>query len=221
MDIQVTNSTGGKKNLKIDKYPNTCPFCHKSIDALKYEGFENDNNVEIVYRCPNEECKKIFIGYYEEILDNNTNKWIFSLTKTMTGVIKERDFSEDIQSISTTFIEIYNQSITAENSGLNHICGIGLRKALEFLIKDYLIKKHPDKKAEIVNKLLGNCINDYIENPNVKSMSKRATWLGNDQTHYTKKWEDKDIKDLKLLIDISLHWMEMEVLTEKYNSEMK
>ena len=75
----------------------------------------------------------------------------------------------------------------AEQLKLDQICGIGYRKALEFLLKDFLIKEHPDKKEEIQKKLLGRCIKEYIENPNLMDVAKRAAWLGNDQAHYFKK----------------------------------
>jgi hypothetical protein len=105
--------------------------------------------------------------------------------------------------------------------GLTEICGIGYRKALEFLIKDYLISNLPDEEEHIKKKLLGKCINDYVENPNIKEMAKRAVWLGNDETHYIRRWENKDINDLKILIDITVHWIEMEVLTNKYKDDME
>lgn len=41
-------------------------------------------------------------------------------------------------------------------------------------------------------------------------------WLGNDETHYVRKWEASDISDLKMLIDLTAHWMTSELLTERY-----
>ncbi len=48
----------------------------------------------------------------------------------------------------------------------------------------------------------------------------RAVWLGNDQTHYLRKWEDKDLADLKRLIQLTLHWIEMDELTKKTLEDM-
>jgi hypothetical protein len=36
--------------------------------------------------------------------------------------------------VSPTFVEIYNQSLAAEAMRLSQLTGIGLRKALEFLV---------------------------------------------------------------------------------------
>jgi len=48
----------------------------------------------------------------------------------------------------------------------------------------------------------------------------RAVWLGNDETHYLRKWEQKDLTDLKNLIGLTVHWIEMEELTETVMKDM-
>ena len=52
-------------------------------------------------------------------------------------------------------------------------------------------------------------------------MLKRAVWLGNDETHYVRKWEDKDISDLKRLIKLTVNWIENNLLTQDYMSTME
>ena len=51
-------------------------------------------------------------------------------------------------------------------------------------------------------------------------MAKRATWLGNDETHYYKKWPEKDISDLKILIQLTVNSIDNQLLIEKYEKEM-
>ena len=99
--------------------------------------------------------------------------------------------------------------------------GIGLRKALEFLVKDFALKEHPDKEDAIKKTFLGSCIENYIDDANVKECARRAAWLGNDETHYLRKWTDKDVKDLKLLITLTVHWIDNVLLTRKYLAEMQ
>ena len=103
----------------------------------------------------------------------------------------------------------------------NEIAGVGYRKALEFLIKDYCIHKTPEKSDIIKRTNLGSVIENFVEDTNIKNCAKRATWLGNDETHYTKKWEDRDISDLKILIKLSCGWINSNLLTEKYLQEMQ
>jgi hypothetical protein len=51
-------------------------------------------------------------------------------------------------------------------------------------------------------------------------VAKRAVWLGNDETHYERLWEGKTIEDLKRLIDLTVHWIAMEIDTEDALKEM-
>ena len=131
-------------------------------------------------------------------------------------------FSEIITSISPSFSAIYNQAYHAEQANLDQICGVGYRKALEFLIKDYLISKEKDEKVveNIKNKFLNNCIQEDVQNENIKNVAKRAVWLGNDETHYTRKWADKDVSHLKQLIELTIRWIENEVETERVLQEI-
>ncbi|WP_318310451.1 DUF4145 domain-containing protein [Flagellimonas crocea] len=217
--IQALNFTGGSSQVGYNTEPNECPFCHKKITSRIYQAFIKDELLEIIYRCPDSDCGRTFIGIYQnELISGNT--WRFNLKSTSVGTFIEANFSDNVKALSTNFVEIFNQASKAESLNLNHIAGIGFRKALEFLIKDYLISKKPDEEANIKAKFLGKCIKDDIDNVNVKEMAERATWLGNDEAHYVRKWETKDIDDLKLLIKVTLHWIEMELLTEQYRSEM-
>jgi len=127
----------------------------------------------------------------------------------------------EVAEVSPTFKTIYEQASAAENYGLDQISGVGYRKALEFLIKDFCIYKMPDDEEKIKSSLLGQVISNHVEDANLKTCANRAAWLGNDETHYVRKWEDKDINDLKTLIELSCVWIKSNVLTEKYLEEME
>lgn len=213
--IQVTNFDGGKSNITYQNVPKQCPFCHKNITPRIFQGFTKSSFLEIVFQCPDDECGRIFTAFYSK---NENNQ--FAVNSVSIGTFQEEEFSQNIKDLSKSFTEIYNQALKSESLKLNHLTGIGLRKALEFLIKDYLINNNPEKEEKIKKKFLGKCIDEYVDNQNIKEMSVRAAWLGNDETHYIKKWEDKDIGDLKKLIQITLHWIEMELLTKQYKEDM-
>jgi hypothetical protein len=51
-------------------------------------------------------------------------------------------------------------------------------------------------------------------------MAQRAVWLGNDETHYERRWEDKDIDDLKRLITLTVNWIHNDLLTEAVIADM-
>jgi predicted PilT family ATPase len=91
---------------------------------------------------------------------------------------------------------------------------------LEFLIKDYSIEKNPEDSEKIEKVLLAKVIEKYVDDVRIKTVSKRAVWIGNDETHYIRKWEGKNLEDLKKLIDLTIHWIEMETLTSSFAIDM-
>jgi hypothetical protein len=135
-------------------------------------------------------------------------------------VKQEHIFPKEVKEISEKFCAIYNESEEAEQIGLMNICGAGYRRALEFLIKDYLIKENECDAEKVREKPLGACINEYLDDKKIKECAKRAAWLGNDQTHYYKIWEDKDLSDLKTLIGLTVNWIHNDCLTKVFMSEM-
>lgn len=203
---------------KIDKYPEICPHCHKHqvpkyISGLRYTITLHGNFIKVVeafFQCTNSDCNKGFIAYY----------WEECLINTSIGTFEEKEFSEIIKTISPLFSIIYNQAYFAEQNNLNQITGVGYRKALEFLIKDYAIKNNSSEEESIKKAPLMQVINKYITDTNIKNVATRAVWLGNDETHYIRVWEDKDLSFLKKLIDLTIHWIEAEELTKTIIEEM-
>jgi len=206
---------GNSEYATLNRLPNECPYCHKSIDPKVITYNTSNDRLEVIYKCPNLDCNRAFIGGY--IHDYSE---YFDLHEVNIGEIQKKVFSGHINNISPNFVEIYNQAHFAEEHNLLEICGVGYRKALEFLIKDYLIEKNPSNEENIKNKFLGKCINDDVDDSRVKKVAKRAVWLGNDETHYVRKWEGKNLQDLKNLISLTTHWIEMDYLTEEIESDM-
>jgi len=138
----------------------------------------------------------------------------------MPRIHKSIVLPNEISEISPYYAQIYNQSLKAEHYDLKDIAGCGYRKSLEFLVKDYAIKNFPDKSKEIKLKTLSACINDYCDDAKLKACASRAAWLGNDETHYCRRWEGKDLQDLKVLIRLTESWILTNLLTSKYLEEM-
>lgn len=210
---QVNTNAG---QTKIHTLPEKCPFCHSAISPKPFYGNNNGKgSLEIFMVCPKSTCKKSFIGYYNHV----NSSWKHN-GETSIGNLITSKFNESIQEISPSFVKIYNEAYSAEQQNLREICGVGYRKALEFLIKDYVILSNKEKEEKILKMPLGNCIKELVTDDKVKSVAKRAVWLGNDETHYVRKWETKNLEDLKKLIALTVHWIEMEKLTESFRTEM-
>lgn len=208
--------------IKIESYdryydvaPNECPFCHHKINpdlvfAHLYYIPEQPHKLEIVFQCTFNECQHLFIGYYS----GNSDVSFRFIDKVSIGTMKNKDFALEIAKISPSFIEIYNEAFYAEQMNLLQICGPGYRKAIEFLIKDYAISIDPTNKKSIEGKFLNNCIEDYILDQRIKAVSREAVWIGNDETHYIRKWEDKDLTDLKRFIEVTCYWIASTIITD-------
>jgi hypothetical protein len=195
-----------------------CPFCGITMIPEYHFCIYNEDvcSLDVFSQCTNASCEKTFITEFFE----GTDAAVFDSVKPL-GMPFKKEFSDILNDLSPNFIEIYNQSYVAEQLGLNHVCGVGYRKALEFLIKDYLMSMNPEEKHEGIKiKFLGNCIKDDIDNANIKKVAVRAVWLGNDETHYIRKWENKDISDLKTLIGLTIHYIESEIQAKILLDEM-
>lgn len=218
-------------------YPTECPRCgrHIHIDDrnCKYLPKEECSvaddlsaaPLQITIKCP--ACSQLFITDYNYM--DWYNIWSKDLQKLIppTDTYPKENIELDlkipdcVRELSENFVEIYQQSYLAELYKLNGICGCCYRKALEFLIKDYCISKHKDKERNIKEMFLQKCINTYIDDPRIKGCAERAAWLGNDETHYIRRWGNKDLSDLKTLIRLTINWIENESLTQYYNGEFE
>jgi hypothetical protein len=171
--------------------------------------------LELVFLCPRLTCHRFFIARYTY---SPLKEYILENCVPFEPI--QHEFSDHIETISSRFCRIFNESGNAELQGWKLVAGPGYRKALEFLIKDYISGLRPTDAEVIAHTQLGPCINNYVTNDNVKTTAERAAWIGNDETHYARRWEDKDLDDLKTLIELTVHWIEMEIMTKKMLGDM-
>ncbi|HHF3031597.1 hypothetical protein [Vibrio diabolicus] len=220
----------GRSGIQVDQEPNSCPVCNHLVSPNRTDMFKEiytDNPhlsryLSGLYECPSTKCGHLFLAHFERKSEHEgyTNGY-FTYTHATPNHFKPIAFDERISALSPSFVEIFNQSANAEESGLSEVCGMGYRKALEFLIKDYCVSSQPDESEKIRSMMLMQCINKYITDTNIKECATRAVWLGNDETHYQRKWQDKDIGDLKLLINLVVHWVVSSLMTQEYMQSMQ
>ena len=199
-----------------------CPSCHYAVRPTTLTGYYLDNegvygdsySLYVLYQCPN--CRQVFLtrysgyskrGYPGELSFHYEN---YSVPYSPS----EKKFSEAIKALSPNFVETYNQSDAAESQQMYQICGVGYRKALEYLVKDYLCHMQPDNAEKIRSEFLGACIK-RIDNNRIKTLAERSVWIGNDETHYVRKHENLDIADLKKFINATVTYIESELAFEE------
>lgn len=216
------------QNLEIkidDKDITECPLCHKSIAPLPifaciYELSDPTICASVVYFCRH--CTSPFIAHYlvfDPTYHANSityNAATFRYVEP-TKFVKTA-FDNKIVKLSPQFDKIYNQALAAETSGLDEIAGIGYRKSLEFLIKDFAIHENPDNEEKIKSMPLAACIKNFIDSPNIKTLATRSAWIGNDEAHYIRKQEDRDVNDMKSFIQATVYFISMILITEDAGS---
>lgn len=213
--------------LQVDRLPDECPICRMGVLPIFRAGVSNGviqggsppERAELAVNCTRKGCGALFVARYE-LESKSTTGLRLALKECVPMTPKKTEFPEEIRSLSPGFVEILNQAEAAEAVGLDQMVGMGYRKALEFLVKDFAKSEHPAEKEAIEKKMLGPCIKEYIDDTNVKKVAERAAWLGNDETHYVRRWETKDVEDLKRLVGLTVRAIENVLVTQLYLKEM-
>lgn len=202
-----------------------CPKCNKALAPERLHSIliEKDNKYYLYISDFCSSCKSVIVTeYIVEITKNSygtvtEGKTIKQISSAPSCYEKEK-FDEMIENVSPQFVKIYNQSLQAENIGLDEIAGLGYRKSVEFLIKDFAIYKNKEKEDEIKKTWMKQCIDKYIENEQIKILAERSDWIGNDEAHYVRKQENRDITDMKKFIKAMVYFIGMTLITEDAES---
>lgn len=197
----------------------SCPICGVSLNpdllyavVLTNEEDEDLNKAFVLNYCP--KCDECFISKHTYNSDTDVYEYKSSAPVTFF----QQSFSTEIEHLSPDFVSIYNDSLHAESLGMTSICGMGYRKALEYLVKDFAISVNPDSEDAITNSPLSQCIDKYIDNPRLQSLAKASAWLGNDETHYIKKHPQYGTNELKAFINAFVTFIDADLAYKKAQS---
>lgn len=195
--------------------PDECPVCHRhsEVQFVQADRTKDGQSVQAVWRCAFVGCRSYFVCYYGPVGSGH-------LLGVKPVEPKTSEFSDAVKAISPTFVDVFVEAEEAAQLGLLQIAGPGYRKAFEFLVKDYAKKLAPEKEEEIKAKFSGTVVNEFIADARIQAVAKRCLWLGNDETHYLRKWTNHDLGDLVTLVRLAAHWIEIEHLSESYTKSM-
>ena len=192
------------------KDPTFCPHCETGIQPIVifaghsikehlrtsgYSGTLSVGHLTTVLQCP--KCESF--AFTRHVFSPSTNT--ASLLEHYPHPKKKSDFPIEIRNVSPQFEQIYNQALQSEAYSLDELSGIGYRKALEFLVKDYLIFLSSNEQE--IEKIKTEHLSESIKrlDQDIKCLATAATWLGNDHTHYTRRFDGKTIEEMKIFID--------------------
>jgi hypothetical protein len=195
--------------------PDACPICHhhSEVEFKGADSIDRGKGVQAIFRCAYVGCRQFFFCYYGP----RTSGVLLSVRPIQPDVSV---FPESVTQLSPLFISIFREAEEAAQLGLKQIAGPGYRKAFEFLIKDYAKSLSPDRASEVEAKFAGAVVAEFVGDPRIQAVAKRSLWLGNDETHYLRKWSDHELADLVTLIKLTANWIEIDHLSNGYVKEM-
>lgn len=194
-----------------------CPNCKKPtnpylVNSSYFPITNKTTSLSLTFRCLG--CKHFWVEEFEATESMDRFGSIFyeidhiEVTKEQPSDIS---ISDDIELISPIGKAVYLQALYAENESLDLIAGIGYRKALEFFVKDFVIALNHDDEEKVSKMLLKNVIDSYIDDETLKTFATASAFIGNDETHYTRRHSDKDIRNLKKYLHGFLHYMDLKL----------
>ncbi|MBR3762225.1 MAG: DUF4145 domain-containing protein [Lachnospiraceae bacterium] len=207
-----------------DKSITECPQCHKSIvpNPIFACVYQSDflPHASILFHC--RDCASTFLAHYCLPCSISGYNHISYTNVEFLCIepqrVTKQIFDISINELSPRFVSIYNQSFAADTYGLDEIAGIGYRKSLEFLVKDFAIYLYPEAENTIKAMPLSQCIRNYIDNQQIKTLVERSAWIGNDEAHYIRKQTGRDINDMKSFIKATVYFISMYLIAEDASS---
>ncbi len=146
-ELNATDAYCHSVTVQVDKlYIDYCPHCRRTGEHREMGNYLNGlkTTSEVLYRvcrCTNMECSNMFLAIYMGVKQHHSEDNYYFFKGCVPNIPAPPKFPEIIRSVSKNFAELYTQAFLADEYNLKNICGAGYRKALEFLIKDYIIHK--------------------------------------------------------------------------------
>ena len=206
--------SGHGASRKFGEVPETCPICHHHVDPRRLAAHSTapDNaEVDFAFQCPRADCRRVFVGRYRLGPDGE-----FDLQSVAPFTARREEFSDEIRAFSPAFVEMHHQAQEADVRGMHQLAGMGYLRALELLVKDFAAREAPERAAEVRRMPLLDCIEAYVGDANVPACAARAAALAGGDAAVTRRWEEHDVEDLRLLIRLTVNWLDNVLLARRF-----
>lgn len=206
---QILKNIDNFNKINFD-IPIVCPHCSSALQPIitDYRLLVYDDCADrlLVISYKGNCCFKSFYATYEYSKRNAKLLDVFPHLKPTV-------LPKNIIDLSPRFASLYEQSYTAEQNGHVELAGSGYRNAIEVLIKDFAIKKLNAPSDEVCGIKLYDAIGKYLKEVNIDtSAADVVRVLGNDYTHYERKYDDIDFIVVKKYLEIFLQQIETKLL---------
>lgn len=191
--------------------PAICPHCGFGTDAIvkenNYYSFNDGRLLTSVCECT--ACHKSFFFACE---NPGTNTDDAPMVCMYPSTQIEPYKNENLAAISERFIDMYNQALQAEYNQNFELAAIGFRSSLEILVKDYAIQELGEPAETVAKQSLCNAIATYLQQADLVNTADVVRILGNDYTHYKRKYPEHDFVLLKKYMEIFLSQIEVKYM---------
>lgn len=220
--IHAPTSNSDVLNIELS-FQDICPLCGYGFDMASsshhfHDYFSMDQlpfKVISLHCCSH--CHKLFVTEHE-IWPQSNDRYFDRMQQTYPMEIEGLGLSpipKSIQELSPRFIDIYMQVTMAKFHRLSEIYGMGMRKALECLIKDYALYKYPSLEDEIARKPLARCVTDFIDNDKIQKLSTTCRIIGNNETHWRNQNTQEDIEIMERMLQNIMQYIQLELSVEE------
>lgn len=191
------------------KKPSVCSHCGFGTDApfYKKDVYSFNGHYLFVATCTCTSCGKHFLFFCEYDSDKNDYEPVIYPSITFAPYS-----NKILEKISARFIDMYNQALQSEFNKNLELAAIGYRSALEILVKDYAIKELGQNPKEVISKKLCPAIGAYLNQEDLVKTADVVRILGNDYTHYERKYPQHDFELLKGYMEIFLKQIEVQYM---------
>lgn len=201
--------------------PMTCPHCFRQMKPdhietviVHYEQRSRLTRKVAILKCTYSDCLKPIMRYYEEDSAGIVGGLQADYRELPLSYSKEvkTDLPKNIQELSPNFVNNYKETLLAKEYCLNELIGMGYRKSIEFLIKDFVLKTNQAEYLKINKMPLKTVIENYLtSSEKLQTLGLACAYLGNDFTHYERRNLDKDIEDLERFLKLLVSYISNEL----------
>lgn len=207
----------GYDAMRIE-FSDCCPLCNMAFrmgginlqkSVHSFMGLEDaKGEVLCVHRCPS--CRRLFVTKHVRVNRSRPMKQVSMWPEPQPKMF---DYIDGLSGLSPRFVELYQAALRIEALAMMDIVGNVYRMALECLVKDYALYKHPDDEVKILKMRLYDAINTYFNTqPRIQNLGHAVRLLGNDYTHYVSKIDMSSLTEMKYLLEVVAMTVHNEIL---------
>src|SRR5262245_4998346 len=157
-----------QRNVRLVGYPDACPRCQRTVVPRHIGTYARSHiltaDVEEVFQCTASACGGVFIAVFKAS-EIGRREPRYTYVRSIPTEPAPAQVSATTMHVAPRFAPALTQALGAEAAGLTEVAGFALRRALEFLVRDFAKHESPDDAAKIDDMTLAECIVAYVGDP--------------------------------------------------------